>query len=489
MRNLTAREVKKALEGGIRDFALLIFPYLVPRNIYVKPSEKILSWLNLPEKSPTKKIVVVSARGHLKTTIFSNILPLYRSLRYPNHITYIFSYTQDQAVEFLGRLKSFVESTPPFDNAIGDTWRETKLSFKNGSRIYAKGITSSSTRGPHPHLIVVDDPLPVEAIVPHTSAGLEFVTHQYFSAIAGMDTPSTTTIITGTRMRDDDLFGVLKENSQYCFYEFPCWDTATHDNLLWGEFYTREWLENKQKEMGSLRFAREYECKPLSSSSSLFPLVLTATALEKDYYFQPKRLPPCEDEAGFVVIGADFAISGSASADYTVFTILQALGERIYVLRIEVPQRGLKYTEQAGLLLRLFRQYEADLIVAESNVFQTIFSQVLQSYYLPVKQYRTDMNKNRQDSGIPSMVPLFENRKIVLPGNPDEKDISMQLLKQLEGMVYVKDKVVSLTEHDDMAMSFFLAIVGIRENTNILSSYDGAKDFKFVKLKENINGW
>jgi len=156
-------------------------------------------------------------------------------------------------------------------------------------------------------------------------------------------------------MRDDDLFGVLKENSQYSFYEFPCWDTATHKNLLWGEFYTREWLENKQKEMGSLRFAREYECKPLSSSSSLFPFVLTSTALDKDFYFQPKRLPPYEGDNGFVVIGADFAISGSATADYSVFTVLQAQGGKIYVLRIEVPQRGLKYTEQAGGTYNLSR--------------------------------------------------------------------------------------------------------------------------------------
>jgi intein/homing endonuclease len=63
-----------------------------------------------------------------------------------------------------------------------------------------------------------------------------------------------------TPFHQQDLYIELKENSEYYFCRFPALDEATETKPLWPSRYNLTSLEQKKREVGSTRFAREYMC-------------------------------------------------------------------------------------------------------------------------------------------------------------------------------------------------------------------------------------
>ena len=82
--------------------------------------------------------------------------------------------------------------------------------------------------------------------------------------------------------------------------------------------------------MGPIYFDREYMCKPIDDSSSLFPIRLLETAYDENLTFAPFGKV---SERYFV--GSDFARSAEVGADYSVFIVVEQKEEKKIIKKIE----------------------------------------------------------------------------------------------------------------------------------------------------------
>jgi len=134
-------------------------------------------------------------------------------------------------------------------------------------------------------------------------------------------------------------------------------------------------------------------------------------------------------------------------------------------------------------------RYNPDKIIVEKNNFQKIYSQNVNAKYLNVEEYMTHSEKNLFNIGIPSLRILFENKKIVIPYGDEETREKMDIFTtELQGFVYVDNKVIHIGQHDDTAMAFYLGIQGLRSMIS-LESEDRDKDEVVGYLKEDKRIW
>ena len=119
---------------------------------------------------------------------------------------------------------------------------------------------------------------------------------------------------------------------------------------------------------------------------------------------------------------------------------------------------GLPYKRQKELIKELHRAYIFDLVVIESNQYQSVLPQDLQDETtMPILPYNTGKEKHSFEIGIPKVRTHFENKRYIIP-----KDISLDpLFAELQGWITEKDgKVKSIMQHDDTTMALWLATIG-----------------------------
>jgi len=337
------------------------------------------------------RLCVLAPRDHGKTAFFDFAYPLWKAKHQPHGRGYIFSGSQDQAVRILGDIKDEIEGNPKLQllYPVGPTklWSATSIELSNGHRIYAKGY-GTKTRGAHPGWIVCDDVLNDE------DAYSEMVRRKkidyFYTAISGMVTPEGQLIVVGTPFHAEDLYGDLEKNPEYVFARYEALNAKGVP--LWPARYDLERLQKKRREIGSVRFTREFLCQPISDDMSLFPASLfQGTPIEQDTVRLGMGAKFWND-LGVTrrFIGVDLAISSSTGADYTVIFVmgLDKYGNR-WVLDI-IRHKGLGFQQQLSLIKAAGRKYDPDLIFIESNQMQRVFGdELIRTTSLPIRKFTT----------------------------------------------------------------------------------------------------
>ncbi|NMB82484.1 MAG: hypothetical protein GYA14_11770 [Ignavibacteria bacterium] len=436
--------------------------------IYGKPFPKFaLEWcINLPQlaKKENKILVIEAPRNHLKTTAITIFKAFYFLLTNPLSEVWLFSYSIHQAREFIGRLKNIVEYYYP-EIIKQDSWNKQELGFINGSS-YKLGSITSTYYGVHPDLIICDDILggegdPQKIIKSNLPPG--FVEERFFSMIVPMLSPDSQLIVVGIPFFVGDLYSKLEKMSSdgeaYMIKKYPAVDG---NKVLWEE-RSYDWLMQQKKKIGSQRFAREYLLRPFDAETSLISSSVLEQCLNYDFPMQHNRM----FNDSIVVIGADFSISAHIGSDYCVFVALELKDNKIYFLGYDKFKEA-DYQTQLDRLQNFYNQYDADLIATESVSFQKIYSQGLGDRLLPIYEHKTHNEKNTFNIGIPSLKLYFERQQVILPaGDEDSREMIEDFIKEMQGFVYINGKVIHIGQHDDIAMSFYLGIQGLRSITSL----------------------
>ncbi len=486
-------ESPEALEEALQRASLSYFASRVlrgdpspPYNGHFLVSEHHEEWSDLV--ASTNRLCCLAPRDHGKTYFFDFAYPIWMAWRHPNRSGFIFSATKPQAERILQDIREEIEANPRLAHLIPEKrerWNNTELRLANGHTIYARGF-GTKVRGAHPVWIVCDDVLNDETAYSETQRKKQ--NDYFFSAIVPMCVPGGTIIVVGTPFHSLDLYAEIASKEAWKFRRYqalwkekdPETGRATGpEKALWPERYSLEYLYWKRdKDVGSIRFAREYLCQPISDDMSLFP----------SWLFQGKPVEQPNLRLGMplefwrkmdlsIYMGVDFAISATQGADYTVVFVmgLDPRGNR-WILDI-ARYHGLGFIAQKSKIIAMAKMWDPDLIFLEANAMQQIFGQdLIYETDLPIRPYTTGSEKHSLEKGLPSIRTLLENGKFRIPrGDSHSVEMTELMISELNSFTFDGGKVISVGEHDDIAMALWICDQAIRAGAAFTATF-GVED-------------
>ncbi len=468
------------LANDIKLFAKEIFENNLPSHTDIYFS----SVLN------NKRSLILAPRCSIKSTCLSIIYPVWRIVRDRNIRILLISNSFSLASQYIQLIERVLESEK-LVSVFGlfkpiDAWDFKDSSFTvfrprdmKDSTMSCAGILSSVV-GKRVDLIILDDAISFEDS--QSSEYCDKINNWILSEVFNTLEPKGEIVVIGTPQSRFDIYGILRE--------LPGWHLVhlkaiEGDKLLWPEKWSKEVLEEKRREIGSVLFARNFLCELLSEDERYFPRsLLNSCLLEKRRFFS---------EQSYYVIGCDFSILTGHTAkkkqgDYTVYLVMEydPLFEERQVIHI-FRKRGLTVFQQIEALKNLARKYRPRKILLENNVFQDLYHQILTKITdLPVRGFKMTKKKWHPVEGIPYLKELLIQQKIFFIKEEIGEELVNIFLDELE--VFPQGK------HDDMVIALFLADKalkgsGVRPFVDRMSEGLQTSDFLYNEaLSEEFSG-
>lgn len=218
-------------------------------------------------------------------------------------------------------------------------------------------------------------------------------------------------------------------------------------------------LNAKRKEIGPIMYDREILTAPRTGESSLFSREVFAGALEEELSLVPYWRPPDLEEHHFRVVQAwDLAWSERIGGDWLVCMTAYVdirTGERT-LLSIK-RWRKIGFDDQVKLIEAEWRQFNASLVVIESDAAQSIWAKhVGANTPVPVLPHSAG-GKGDFKYGVPGLLIKLANRKWRIPyrkGSLNHGEVE-NFLKECEAFTMVDGKLQGVGEHDDTVMAWW----------------------------------
>jgi hypothetical protein len=421
---------------------------------------------------------IEASRDSGKSYYYSNAYPIWKMYRYErlpykwnvptefslSKLGMLITNEQDLVRHFLTIIRENVEGNDILREKLypgkGKGWGHEEIVAKNGARLMTRSY-GSSKRGYHPGYVVIDDYQNDNVL--YSSEQRDKYKSDFYGVIDNMLLKNGQIINVGTPFIEGDLWDVLKKDKRFRVFEYP--SIYPNGELLWKSRHPLDELLAKKDAHGSLIFSREQLVKPITDGASIFPWdVLKRSFIQMENYVLVSNIQSFPIKFQSVVVGTDFAISSSIAADESVFTVWGWDGNFYWLIHIS-KGKGLEYDTQMAIMKQINNNFQPDLFVIESNQMQKIFYQMAIDAGLPCMEHQTGRDKYSLQEGLPGMAVIFEKGLIKLPrGDQNSIALTDELCNQLNSFSFDPDKkkLISLSQHDDMGMSAWQGLRGIR---------------------------
>ena len=262
----------------------------------------------------------------------------------------------------------------------------------------------------------------------------------------------------GTPTSKIDAIHLLKKNEAYLTKFYPA-NLRVGDKLLWDMRYPKLSITKAKKEYDSISWSREFLLKPLGAKDRIYPYDLIQKSFDHDALFELVK-----HARSSYFIGLDFALSGEAGSDFSVYSVIEKKEDVCRLVNME-RYKGLSYQAQKMRIIALADIFKPVKVVADEGSFGKSFIQDLKSDFVPVEGFRfTNQSKQELHTNLRN---CFEQDRLIINKNPGDmktKDMTDNLVKELSnfGVIYDQEKKLvkfeGLGEHDDMVTSLALAI-------------------------------
>lgn len=345
-----------------------------------------------------------------------------------------------------------------------DEWSKTGFTLKNDASAYPKSI-GSAVRGLHPQLVVADD------IVMDKNSQSALQRGRVWKFLIGtiepMAGPNGQLLVLGTPQHQADALHKLRDHPEFIWMKYQAVNFDA-GKVLWPERYSLEYLLNLQK-ADPVLFSREYQMDPRDDASSIFPYALTAKPVELGRPLRWRRPFKGVHRAvgDIVVAGGDIALSESVGADFTVY-IVAIWNQHTNKRRLLWAERhkGLTFDQQVTLIRDLCRDFDVNVFVLESNLFQKWLKQHLAKFpetAARVFGHTTGVEKQSLEEGVPGMKLVIENDLWEWPTQPTVADEFVAVLRnEMSAFGWQEGKLGGVGEHDDTVMALWLTERAIR---------------------------
>jgi len=341
----------------------------------------------------TRLIITVPPRS-LKSICASVALPAFALGQDPTRKFICVSYAQSLAEKHANDCRVLMQSSMYrrlFQTRISPV-KDTQQEFTTtagGFRLTTSVGGTLTGRGGN--FIILDDPLkPQDA---HSELARKNVP-QWFSntLLSRLDNKAKDAIVVVMqRLHVDDLVGYLQDQEKWTHLclaaiaeveqRIPLgphrWHTRKPGELLHPEREPLSILEELKRGMGSLDFAAQYQQSPVLAGGNL---------IKRDW-FPVFDDPPRPKPGDRVVVSWDTALSADELSSYSACVVLQARGERVYVL--EVFRDRLEYPELKRKVLEFHRRWRSytnnyALLIEKMGSGMSLFQDLRQNNIHPV---------------------------------------------------------------------------------------------------------
>ena len=469
--------IKAGYEDYLRKKSLLYFVSSVLPEYEL--AWHCIEWLSMIQLY--RFLCVICSRDHSKSFTFSFVHILWRLYRYekpsetyipPADIKYyregmLITNEFKLAKKLLKKVKEEIKLNPILNKRLypegrNSTWANESIQCTNGAEVTLSSFRTSN-RGPHPGWIVVDDFLDKSAM--YSKDQREKFKEVFNAEIMNMILPQGQVCVVGTPFHEKDLYHDLKEDPSWAVFEYPA--LFPDGSVLWDNRYDFESLKKKRTTLGPLIFSREILVRPVSDSTTIFPWSVLERA-----FVGTTTINMAPNRASFpvkmkkVAIGVDWALSANVGADDSWFVVLgEDYAGQMWLMWFEVLH-GARYNAQISKLRALNIAFDADVIVAETNVFQKVMADLAKDAGITnIVEEVTGNNKKDIYEGLPALVILFDQYKYKFPrGDARSIEKTNLLCSQLNSIAFDDDKgtLESVSEHDDGCMALYFATKGIK---------------------------
>ncbi|HET6497286.1 MAG TPA: hypothetical protein VFH61_18225 [Thermoleophilia bacterium] len=396
--------------------------------------------------SGAPRLVLVSSRGHGKSTQMAEVRTLWEIGRNPNLLIKIVCASDQKAKERVALIRNFIESHDKLHRVFpelqpGDTWTKQALIVKRTLRsahasIEARGVMSTATGG-RGDLIVGDDVCDRRNTLLHPGLRVR-VREAWNDDWMNVLNPPGRVVYIATPWHESDLTEHLRRTPGYHTI-FQC----INENLdpIWPERFPREELQRKRKQIGSIAFSRGYHCQPLTGD-------IQCVLPEWIQY-----VDDCPEGRYAHFMGYDPASSLSGEADYCGAVIVSVhLESMVGYVRYAAQFRRV-FPEQVRFIQETHRAWQFTQIAIEEYSYQTSLRQQIDARTpMPMVGMRPRESKQLR---LQAISPYLESGKIkfhaslhpsrYIAKEPDEIDLVTQLTR------------FPLARYDDLVDAFVYA--------------------------------
>ena len=172
----------------------------------------------------------------------------------------------------------------------------------------------------------------------------------------------------------------------------------------------------------------------------------------------------------------DFAVGTGTTADYSVFTVVENIGRKTYIRRIE-RYKGMPIAFQKERIKELHKIFKCKHIYLDATSMGESFVQELRQEGLPITP--CDFSYKNRNDYLMNLRRYIDEKRLVIPRNFEDpmcitmgdilykELISFVVTKTPSGMVTYK----STAKHDDCVFSLALAIKGASAQIKFIDTF------------------
>lgn len=373
-----------------------------------------LNWYQ--ELLQNRFVLLLSPRGHLKTSAVSTAYALWRLTQDRNLRILILNEVLANAKDILSAIKAHISK----DNfrelygrwdTMGNTWTAEKILIPRDKVLKEPTIAAAGVLGTivsqHADLIIIDDP---QGEQNSSSAHRRKKVMSWFQqTVLPILEPDGQMIVCMTRWHQDDLAGVIKtdpgfKNWKVIEQRAEWLDEQGNRRILFPERFPPAELDRIRGNMGSVAYRTQMLNDTAGQQDSAFKIEW----IESGRY---DKLP--EDLRKFA--GIDLAISERKGASKFAYCVV-GIDKAGTAFVVDAFRGQIQIVDQIAHAKRIHNVHHPSLIVAESTGYQAVFGQLLrvdpEARLLPLKMLTVSDPKEARISGL---APLVESGAIRLP--------------------------------------------------------------------------
>ena len=406
-----------------------------------------------------KRLIVNMPPRHTKSEFASYLFPAWVMGQKPETKIIQATHTAELAVGFGRKVKNLLDSEIyrdvfPDIQLARDAKASGRWSTDKGGEYYAVGV-GGALAGRGANLCIIDDPVSEQDALSPTA--LDNIYEWYTSGPRQRLQPGGAIIIVMTRWSIRDLTAkVLQKQAEggadkWEVVEFPAIFPDT-DNVLWPEFWSREELEGVKASIPVAKWNAQYLQNPTAEEGAI---------IKREWWnvWDSDEPPACS----YIIQSYDTAFTKSERADFSAITTWGVFhpneSDEAAIILLDAEKGRWEFPELKDAALRLYEDYEPDLVLIEQKASGTPLTQDLRKMGIPVSGFTPGRGADKF-SRMNACAPVFESGMVYAPESRWAEEVIEECAAFPNG------------EHDDLADSMTQAILRFRQGNFIRTRSD-----------------
>ena len=405
------------------------------------------------------RIMIEAPSGFSKTTIVGVAYPLWLIFNFSSKKILLVSKTLPQAKDnMLGQIRDYIEDNEFMQCLVpkdaDKVWNQSQLKTTNGCSITNRPY-SVNIKSYRADVIICDE------IDSYEDASI------YFDYVVSRLNPGGKIIGISTPENEGRIIGLIKARriEGYVLRKYVAivnckikGDYKTGESI-WAEKFPMKYLLSLQKEQGEQFFEKNYMCNvKIGSEASIYKLKHIMAGFDSTRNFTNKK------EGGFIILGADFAISQGPMADFDAYVIIEKR-DNFYIIKYIETWKGIPTPSKVTRIEELAQEYGVDLIIAdESNIGKDAIDGLLTKGHYVISQTFSSPERRKL---LVTLKNIIDSEKLIIPRDQENLqalDLTNKMVTQLLGFVEKESEktkhklLVSTALHDDIVMALAMAV-------------------------------